>query len=144
MTYQKSPEYYHFQPSLKPHLFTGLDRFAAGRIHQMRAGKSYLAAQRPRSLPASPTCPSCLLAEEDMTHAILECPACSQARLADIPLLESVALDSPLWNNIDSLHGLTRYLHVTKTSYPYNPSIEILYDSPLSSGPSSPNSPIRG
>jgi len=36
------PARYPFQPSLKPHPFMGLDKFTAGRLHQMRSGKSYL------------------------------------------------------------------------------------------------------
>ena len=38
------PEYYPFSLRLSPHLFIGLGKFMAGRIHQMRAQKSYLAA----------------------------------------------------------------------------------------------------
>jgi len=39
-TLADTPSYYPIHPSVKPHLFTGLDCFSAGRIHQMRAGKS--------------------------------------------------------------------------------------------------------
>ena len=39
-----TPPYYKHPPSLSPHPFMGLGKFVAGRIHQMRAGKSYLAA----------------------------------------------------------------------------------------------------
>ena len=35
------PPYYPFAPSLAPHPFMGLPKFLAGRIHQMRSGKSY-------------------------------------------------------------------------------------------------------
>ena len=38
------PVYYTFPLSLSPHPFMGLGKFMAGRIHQMRAQKSYLAA----------------------------------------------------------------------------------------------------
>jgi len=38
------PARYPYQPSLKPHPFMGLDKFTAGRLHQMRSGKSYLRA----------------------------------------------------------------------------------------------------
>ena len=38
------PLYYLYKPTTVPHAFMGLDRFSAGWVHQMRAGKSYLAA----------------------------------------------------------------------------------------------------
>jgi len=38
------PARYPYQPSIQPHPFMGLDKFSAGRIHQMRSGKSYLSA----------------------------------------------------------------------------------------------------
>ena len=38
------PLLYPYSPTLVPHPFMGLDRFTAGRIHQMRSGKSYLKA----------------------------------------------------------------------------------------------------
>jgi len=31
---------YPYRPSLKPHPFMGLDKLSAGRLHQMRSGKS--------------------------------------------------------------------------------------------------------
>ena len=40
-----TPGYYQHPPALSPRPFMGLGKFVAGRIHQMRAGKSYLAAQ---------------------------------------------------------------------------------------------------
>ena len=39
-----TPGYYLHPPVLHPRPFMGLNRFVAGRIHQMRAGKGYLAA----------------------------------------------------------------------------------------------------
>ena len=38
------PPGYSFSHSLSPHPFMGLSKFLAGRVHQMRSGKSYLAA----------------------------------------------------------------------------------------------------
>ena len=70
-----TPEYYPFQPRLTPDPFMGLDKFVAGRIHQMRAGKSYLAAHPSwwSELPDH-TCPRCAPAPETFSHAILHCP----------------------------------------------------------------------
>jgi len=39
-----TPGYYHHLPALNPRPFMGVSKFIAGRIHQIRAGKSYLAA----------------------------------------------------------------------------------------------------
>ena len=38
-----APPYYPYPPSMRPHPFIGLGKLVAGRIHQMRSGKSYLA-----------------------------------------------------------------------------------------------------
>jgi len=54
------PARYPFRPSLKPHPFMGLDKFTAGRLHQMRSGKSYLRAHPSWDSDAPTTCPSCL------------------------------------------------------------------------------------
>ena len=43
-TLHPAPDYYPYTPRLTPHPFMGLDKFVAGRIHEMRANKSYLAA----------------------------------------------------------------------------------------------------
>jgi len=52
--------YYDYPPSLTPHPFMGLGKFVAGRIHQMRAAKSYLDAH-PSWSDEDPnlTCPRC-------------------------------------------------------------------------------------
>jgi len=56
------PARYPFRPSLKPHPFMGLDKFTAGRLHQMRSGKSYLRALPSWDSDVPTTCPSCLSA----------------------------------------------------------------------------------
>ena len=43
-TLHPAPDYYPYAPRLDPHPFIGLDKFVAGIIHQMWAGKSYLVA----------------------------------------------------------------------------------------------------
>ena len=71
-----APPYYAYPPSTRPYPFMGLGKFVAGRIHQMRSGKSYLAAhpswgillpthaglyalrhRRPSSMPSGPALP---------------------------------------------------------------------------------------
>jgi len=74
------PAMYLYQPSLKPHRFTGLDKITAGRLHQMRSGKSYLHAHPSWDSDAPTTGPSCLSAPETFEHAILHCQAKAPAR----------------------------------------------------------------
>jgi len=65
------PARYPYQPSLKPHPFMGLDKFSAGRLHQMRSGKSYLRTHSSWERDAPTTCPRCQDAPETFVHAIL-------------------------------------------------------------------------
>ena len=69
------PAYYTFPLSLSPHLFMGLGKFIASRIHQMRAQKSYLAAH-PSWFDTSPSKLStpCGDEQETFSHAVLRCP----------------------------------------------------------------------
>jgi len=71
-----TPPYYEYPPSLAPHPFMGLAKFLAGRIHQMRAAKSYLAAN-PSWSDEDPNlpCPRCGTEPETFHHPILTCPA---------------------------------------------------------------------
>jgi len=60
-----TPGYYLHPPTLHPRPFMRLSKFVAGRIHQMRAGKSYLAAHPTWSSPdADTSCPRCGLEPE--------------------------------------------------------------------------------
>ena len=74
-TYHPAPAYYPYPPRLTPHPFMGLDKFVVGRIHQMRSGKSYLAAHPSwwSELP-NDICPRCGSAPKTLAHAILHCP----------------------------------------------------------------------
>ena len=74
------PERYAYRPSLKRHPFMGLPKFDAGRLHQMRSGKSYLRAHPSWDDDGPTTCPSCSEAPETFAHAILRCPAKEPAR----------------------------------------------------------------
>ena len=71
-----TPGYYLHLPALSPRPFMGLGKFVAGRTHQMRAGKSYLAAHPTwRSPDADTSCPSCGSELEPFKHGILSCPS---------------------------------------------------------------------
>jgi len=53
-----TPGYYLHPPTMSLRPFMGLGKFVAGRIHQMRAGMSYLAAHPTwRSPDADTSCP---------------------------------------------------------------------------------------
>jgi len=114
-----TPPYYDFPPSLTPHSFMGLAKFVAGRIHQMRAAKSYLAAhtlwfnENP-----DPTCPRCRMEPETFTHAILTCPA--RRRVGDLLLkdVSSLAHDATTWSDPLLIRALGEYITDRKTGFP--------------------------
>ena len=113
------PEYYDYPCRLAPHPFMGLDKFIAGRLHQMRAHKSYLAAH-PSWWSDDPdtSCPHCRSDTETFEHAILQCPAKSSQRDRYLEPTLSLHADSPLWDNKEHLHALSQYLSATKTGFP--------------------------
>ena len=77
------PPHYLYSACLSPHAFTGLLRFICGRIHQMRTGASYLAANVSWwNRDSSTLCPFCEEDDESFQHAILLCPAKAQPCLA--------------------------------------------------------------
>ena len=113
------PVYYTFPISLSPHPFMGLGKFMAGRIHQMRAQKSYLAAH-PSWFDTSPSklCPLCGDEQVTFSHAVLRCPAKAPARLRHLQGGFSVAPDSPLWSSTPLLLPLASYIKETGTNFP--------------------------
>jgi len=71
-----APPYYPCPLSTGPYPFMGLGKFLEGRIHQMRSGKSYLAAHPSWGIPDAVTsCPFCFEAPLTFKHAILSCPS---------------------------------------------------------------------
>src|ERR1700712_2802325 len=114
-----TPDYYPYPPRLAPHPFMGLDKFTAGRIHQMRARKSYL-ANHPSWFDEEPStlCPHCTSAPESFEHAILICPAKARERRLLLGGLTSLGPDSPLWTDLPLLQALRRYILTTKTGFP--------------------------
>ena len=112
----------------------GLDKFIAGRLHQMRAHKSYLAAH-PSWWSEDPdtSCPRCRSDAETFSHAILHCPARSSPRDRYLEPNLSLSADSPLWDNKEHLHALSQYLSATRTGFPPE-----MAPSPLPSRTSSP------
>ena len=135
------PEYYVYPCRLDPHPFMGLNKFIAGRLHQMLAHKSYLAAHPSwwSEDPDTP-CPRCRSDTETFEHAILHYPARSSPRNRYLEPTLSLSADSPLWDKKDHLHALSQYLSATRTGFPPD-----MAPSPLpcrTSSPFLPPSPV--
>ena len=111
--------YDNHPPALNPRPFMGLGKFIAGRIHQMRAGKSYLAAHPTWRAPDTDTsCPRCGLEAETFEHAILTCPSRQGARSRLLHGVLSVGQDAPLWSSLPLLKRLATFISVTSTGFP--------------------------
>jgi len=123
-----TPAYYDYPPSLTPHPFMGLGKFVAGRIHQMRVGKSYLAAH-PSWSDEDPnlTCPRCEIERETFQHSILSCPARERDRDLLLKDVSSVGQDANLWTEPLLLHALGEYIVTTKTGFPPDMTPENLF-----------------
>ena len=112
------PPTYEYLPSLKPHPFMGLSKFDAGRLHQMRSGKSYLRAHPFWDDNGPNTCPRCAEAPETFEHAILHCPTKEPARTLHVQGLTGLGPDAPVWHSAALLGALTRYIRSTATAFP--------------------------
>ena len=112
------PARYPYQPSLKAHLFMGLDKFAAGHLHRMRSGKSYLRAHPSWDSNAPTTCPSCLSAPETFEHAILTCSAKEPARTRHHQGVLDIGPDAPVLFSVALLGALARFIKSTATAFP--------------------------
>jgi len=112
------PARYPYRPSLKPHPFMGLNKFTAGRLHQMRSGESYLHAHPSWNDDAPTTCPSCDEAPETFEHAILQCPAKGPARARHLQGISDIGPDAPVWSSVPLLGALSRFISSTATAFP--------------------------
>jgi len=112
------PARYAYRPSLKPHPFMGLSKFDAGRLHQMRSGKSYLRAHPSWDDDGPATCPSWGEAPEDFEHAILHCSAKESARTRHLQGVSEVGHDAPVWSSAALLGALTCFIRSTATAFP--------------------------
>jgi len=114
-----APGYYLHSPGLSPRPFMGLGKFVARRIHQMRAGKSYLAAHPTwRSPDADTSCPRCGLEPETFEHAILSCPSRQHSRSPLLRGVTDVGPEAPLWSSLPLLKRLATFIGVTSTGFP--------------------------
>jgi len=97
----------------------GLGKFVSGRIHQMRSGKSYLAAHPSWGNPdADTSCPLCFEAPQTFEHAILACPssACQRSRL--LQGVSDLAPEAPVWSDQQLLIALAEFIRTTATGFP--------------------------
>jgi len=113
------PPGYPYPPSLTPHPFMGLPKFMAGRFHQMRSGKSYLAAHPSWFNRDTPSlCPRCRASAETFEHAILHCRARRRLKESLLPTLTSLDAASPLWSSDHDIAILSKFIALTATGFP--------------------------
>jgi len=111
--------YYLHPPAVCSRPFMGLSKFVAGRIHQMRAGKSYQAAHPTwRSSDADTSCPRCGLEPEPFEHAILSCPSRQHGRSRLLHGVTDVGPEAPLCSSLPMLKRLATFIGVTSTGFP--------------------------
>ena len=112
------PARYPYRPSLKPHPFMGLDKFSAGRLHQMRSGKSYLREHPSWDNEGPTTCPSCQNAPETSEHAILHCSAKEPARTHHLQGVLDIGANAPVGSSAALLGALPPFIKSTATAFP--------------------------
>jgi len=114
-----TPGYYLHSPTLFSRPFMGLGKFVARRIHQMRAGKGYLAAHPTwRASDADTSCPRCCLEPETFEHAILSCPSRQHSRSRLLHGITDVGPEAPLWTSLPLLKRLATFIGVSSTGIP--------------------------
>jgi len=113
------PAYYHHRPALHPGPLMGRSKFMAGRIYEMRAEKSYLAAHPSWSTREVDTfCPRCGLEPATLEHDILTCPCRQGVRARPLHGVRDVGHEAPVWSSLPLLKRLATYLSVTSTGFP--------------------------
>ena len=112
------PSRYPYRPLLKPHPFMGLNKFEAGRLQQMKSGKSFLRAHSSWVNDSPTTCPSCDEAPQTFKHTILRCPAERPARSRHLQAVSDISLDARVWFSAFLLVGLARFARSTATAFP--------------------------
>jgi len=113
------PPYYPYRPTTRPHPFMGLGKYVAGRIHQMRSGKSYLAAHPSWEDPdADTSCPLCSEAPQTFKHAILSCSSSARQRSRLLQGVSDLAPEAPVWSDQQLLIALSEFIRTTATGFP--------------------------
>jgi len=109
---------YPYRPSLTPHRFMGLDKFSAGRLHQVRSANSYLRAHPSWDNDTRTTCPCCPNAPETFEHAILQCSAKEPARTRHLQGVLDIGPEARVWSSDALLGALARFIKSTATRFP--------------------------
>jgi len=112
------PTRYPYEPSLQPHPLMGLDKFSAGRIYQIRFGKSYHRADPSWDSDAPTSCPSCQSAPETFEHPILLCHAKEPSRTGHLQGVLAIGPGAPIWSSAALLGALARFIKSTATAFP--------------------------
>ena len=96
-----------------------LGKFVAGRIHQIRSGKSYL-ADHPSwdNTGANTSCPLCSEALQTFEHAILSCPSSAHQRSRLLQGVSDLAPEAPIWSDQQLLIALAEFIRTTATGFP--------------------------
>jgi len=111
-------DYYPYPPTTQPHPLMGLGRFVAGRIHQMRSGKSYRAAPTSWENPDhDTTCPLCSDVPQSFEHAILSCPSTAGQRSRLLQGLSDLGPEAPMRSDQQRHIGLAEFIRVTATGF---------------------------
>jgi len=114
-----APHYYPYPASTRPHPFMGLGKFVAGRIHQMRSGKSYLAAHPSWGNPdPDMSCPLCSETPQTFEHAILSCPSSVCQRSHLLQGILDLGPEAPVWSDQQLLIALAEFIRTTTTGFP--------------------------
>jgi len=103
-----APEYYPYPMAIRPHRFMGLGKFMAYRIHQMRSGKSYLAANTSWENPnPDTTCPHCCDAPQCFEYAMLVCLSSARQRSHLLQGVSDLGWEAPIWSDQQMLISVT-------------------------------------
>jgi len=94
------PARYRCSPSLKPHPFMGLNKFDAGRMHQMRSGKSYLKVHPSWDSTDPHMCQRCGEVPKTCGHAILSCTAREPAKGCHLQGVSDLSPTTLLWSSV--------------------------------------------
>src|SRR5437588_2806860 len=113
-----APDYLYRAPT-RPHRFMHLGRFQASRIHQMRSGISYLAAQpNPYEVDQDRTCRLCMEEEETFHHPAITCPKRDRDRKDICPSLSSITPDFQLWKSLEDLKQFGTFIFRSQINFP--------------------------
>jgi len=120
------PDYYGYRPpfrTLACWRFMTSGKFTAARIHQIRAGRSYLKAHKDWEDPdGSSLCPRCEEEEESFKHVVIVCPALAEARERHLEFSFDISPESLVWKENkkgwDMMKLLILFISLNKLNFP--------------------------